>query len=208
MELVGGIILGVTLLFSLLAFNPTSSSISDWISKEITAFNARQTASIGAASANIGTNSRKQTLSLFSTAFANGSTMPTRYSCDSTGVSPALSISDVPKEAQSLVLIMEDIDAPKGAGVHWLAFNIPPTMKEIPEGKEPVGRAGKNSWGKVGYGVLCPSSGEHRYIFRVYALSRTLALPVGSTKEKVLAEMKRYVLSQAELVGRYKRATK
>src|SRR3989338_4283257 len=208
MELAGGIILGVTLLFSLLAFNPTSSSISDWISKEITAFNARQTAGIGAVSANIGTNPKRQTLALSSSAFVNRSAMPARYSCDSIGVSPALSISGVPEEAQSLVLIMEDIDTPKVGCVHWLVFNIPPTVKEIPEGKEPVGRAGKNSWGTVGYGGPCPTKGENSYVFRVYALNRVLALPVGSTKEKVLAEMKMYVLTQAELVWRYKRATK
>src|SRR3989344_2254967 len=106
MELAGGIILGITLLFSLLAFNPTSSSISDWINKEITALRDAQTAGIGA-SMPTDTKSKKQTLSLLSPAFANESALHARYTCDGTNVSPPLLISGVPEEAQSLVLIME-----------------------------------------------------------------------------------------------------
>ncbi|MDP3661572.1 MAG: YbhB/YbcL family Raf kinase inhibitor-like protein [bacterium] len=133
--------------------------------------------------------------------------MPSRYTCDGVNISPPLFISGVPEKAQSLVLIMDDQDAPKGIWTHWVVFNIPPTAQEIPEGKEPSGRVGKNSWGTTGYGAPCPPKGkEHRYVFHLYALSRTLPLRVGSSKAEVLAGMKGVVLAEAQLVARYKRS--
>ncbi|TSC84406.1 MAG: PEBP family protein [Parcubacteria group bacterium Gr01-1014_17] len=212
MELAGGIILGITLLFSLLAFNPSGTSWFDGFIKFLsTPPSTEQVAGIG--SAEINAEPKKQAFALSSTVFANGSVMPARYTCDGStalttsglNISPPLSISGVPEKAQSLVLIMDDSDAVGGTRTHWVVFNIPPTVREIPEGKEPPGRVGLNSWGKIGYGGSCPSDQkEHKYVFRVYALSRTLPLRVGSTKAEILTEMKGYVLAQTELIARYK----
>ncbi len=207
MELAGGLILGVVLMFSLLAFSPTSSQLSDWLNKKIIAFNTAQTASIGQAPPTLPKQlTIKKSLALSSVAFANGSTIPARYTCDGLNVSPTLFISGVPEKTQSLVLMMDDPDAGNTAWVHWLVFNIPPTVREIPEGKEPSGRSGMNSWGKIGYGGPCPPRGkEHRYVFHLYALSRTLPLRVGSSKAEVLKEMKGIIMAEAQLVARYKR---
>ncbi len=207
MELAGGIFLGLILMFSLLAFNPTSTSLSSWVSAQLSRFaTTAQVAEVGSATIPIvNANAVKNTLSFSSTAFANSGLIPARFTCDVANVSPPLSISGVPEKAQSLVLIVDDPDAVGGVWDHWVVFNIPPTIREIQEGKEPVGRAGKNSWGKTGYGGPCPPIGEHRYFFRLYALSKTLALSVGSTKAKVLAEAKGHILAEAQLMVRYKR---
>lgn len=206
MELAGGLILGITLMFSLLAFNPSGTSWFDTFIKFLsTPPRTAQVAGIG--NAEIKVEPKKQALVLSSAAFSNGSAMPARYTCDSLNISPPLSLSGVPEKAQSLVLIMDDLDAVGGSWTHWVVFNIPPTVREIQEGKEPPGRVGANSWGKVGYGGPCPPRGkEHNYIFRLYALSRTLPLKVGSTKAEVLLGMKGYVLAQTELMARYKRS--
>lgn len=208
MELAGGIILGITLMFSLLAFYPSGeSALSVWLNRFFSAPpGTQQTAGVGSAEIKVEPTSRKQPFALSSSAFANGSTTPTRHTCDGANISPPLLISGVPEKTQSLVLIMDDPDAVGGSWVHWVVFNIPPTVREIPEGKEPPGRAGKNSWGEKGYGAPCPPKGkEHRYILHLYALSRTQALSVGSTKAQVLADMKGFVLAQTELIARYKR---
>lgn len=196
MELAGGIILGVTLMFSLLAFYPSSQFSV-----------ARTTQVAGVGSAEIKMEPKKQAFALSSAAFSNGSTTPVRFTCDGVSISPPLLIFNVPKNTQSLVLIMDDPDAPNGVWTHWVMFNIPPTVQEIAEGKEPPGRAGKNSWEKIGYGAPCPPKGkEHRYIFHLYAVSRTFPLRVGSSKTKVLDAMRGYVLAQTELTTRYKRS--
>lgn len=215
MEFFGGILIGAIFLFSLLAFYPFHNfdPVFSWWEGFTAGFATQQVASVGAvAPAQIMEQvQRRQIFSIISPAFAQGSTTPARYTCDGVNVSPPLHISGVPEKAQSLILIMDDPDAPSppvGGWVHWVVFNIPPTTRDIPEGTEPPGRAGKNSWGKTGYGGPCPPSGEHRYTFRVYALSKALALPHGSTKAQLTAAMKRFVLAETELSVRYARAKK
>lgn len=203
MELAGGILTGMILMFSLLAFYPADQP--SWLDVFNKLFvGSEQVAQIG--NAEITVEPKKQAFSLSSTAFRNGNTLLARHTCDGAGISLPLSISGVPEKTQSLVLLVEDQDAPKGVWVHWLVFNIPPTVRQISEGKEPPGRAGENSWREKEYRAPCPSLGkEHKYIFRLYALSRTQALKVGSTKEEVLADMKGFLLAQTELTARYKR---
>ncbi len=149
--------------------------------------------------------SRMSELVLSSSAFSQGGSIPPRYTCDGEDVSPPLSIAGVPEGTRSLVLIMDDPDAPMGTWDHWVVFNIPPTVREIPEGTEPEGTPGRNSWGRTGYGGPCPPDREHRYFFRLYALDTTLNLPEEASKEEVLQAMEGHILAQTELMGRYNR---
>ena len=131
--------------------------------------------------------------------------MPSEYTCDGDDLSPPLSISDVPSNAKSLALVMDDPDAPAGTWDHWVVFNIPAATKEIPKGTEPKGTKGKNSWGRTGYGGPCPPSGTHRYFFKLYALDTALNLPEGAAKKELERAMQGHVVAQAELMGTYKR---
>ena len=144
-------------------------------------------------------------MKLTSPAFAHNEAIPSEFTCDSSDLSPPLSISDVPSNAKSLVLISDDPDAPVGTWDHWIVLNIPPSTNEISKGTEPQGTPGKNSWGRTGYGGPCPPSGTHRYFFKLYALDIILNLPAGSTKKQIEAAMQNHILAKAELIGLYKR---
>ena len=144
-------------------------------------------------------------MKLTSPAFANNGAIPSEYTCDGNDLSPELSISDVPSNSKSLVLISDDPDAPVGTWDHWVVFNMNPSTKEIPKGTEPKGAAGKNSWGRTGYGGPCPPSGTHRYFFKLYALDTMLHLPQGATKKDIEKAMHGHIITQAELMGTYKK---
>jgi len=144
-------------------------------------------------------------MKLTSSAFQNNGAIPTEYTCDGADLSPPLTINDIPKNAKSLALISDDPDAPVGTWDHWVVFNIPPSTLQIPKGTEPQGVAGKNSWGKTGYGGPCPPSGTHRYFFKLYALDTTLSLPQGANKKQIEAAMQGHIIEKAELMGSYKR---
>mgnify|MGYP001564115471 CR=1 FL=1 len=145
-------------------------------------------------------------MKLTSPAFTHNGSIPSEYTCDGSGLSPPLGISDVPENAKSLVLISDDPDAPVGTWDHWVVFNIPASAKEIPTGTEPQGTPGKNSWGRTGYGGPCPPSGTHRYFFKLYALDTTLNLPAGSAKKQIESAMQGRILTKAELMGTYSRS--
>jgi len=156
--------------------------------------------------------SMTDTLSLTSSAFENGKSIPSKYTCDGNppagGVSPPLSWSGVPEGATSLVLIMDDPDAIKPAGKvwdHWVVFNIPPDTVSAEEGRGPNGVQGVTSSGKGGYGGPCPPDAKHRYFFRLYALDSDLSLEEGATKADVLAAMDGHIIGQGELMGKYQR---
>jgi len=144
-------------------------------------------------------------MKLTSPAFTHNLAMPSEYTCDSSDASPPLSISDAPRNAKSLALIMDDPDAPVGTWDHWIVFNIPPSTTEIKKGTEPNGIAGRNSWGRTGYGGPCPPSGTHRYFFKLYALDTMLNLPQVATKKDLEKSMQGHILAKAELIGSYKR---
>lgn len=144
-------------------------------------------------------------MKLTSSAFTHNGNIPSEFTCDGSDLSPPLTISDVPANAKSLVLICDDPDAPVGTWDHWVVFNIPASTIQIPKGTEPNGVAGKNSWGRTGYGGPCPPSGTHRYFFKLYALDTMLNLPAGSTKKQIEAAMQGHILAKAELIGLYKR---
>lgn len=143
---------------------------------------------------------------LTSSAFVNNDDIPPEYTCDGDGISPPLSIADVPGDAQSLVLIVEDPDAPGGIFTHWVMWNIDPQTEEIEEDILPEGaEVGVNSSGGSGYFPPCPPAGVHRYIFTVYALKKKLDLGKSADKEALEEAMSGEVISQAELTGLYGR---
>ncbi len=146
------------------------------------------------------------TLTITSPAFKNGELIPSKFTCDGADISPALAIGNVPPEAKSLALIMDDPDAPGGMWVHWVVWNIDPATREIPEDSVPAGaRLGRNDFRQTPYGGPCPPSGTHRYFFKLYALDTRLELAAGTDKAGLEKAMKGHVLAQAELMGKFKR---
>lgn len=144
-------------------------------------------------------------LVLTSLAFENNGQIPSRYTCDGDGINPPLEIGSVPSNTKSLVLIMDDPDAPAGVWDHWVKFNIPPMVISIEEGSEPPGISGKGTRGNLSYGPPCPPNGGHRYFFRVYALDTMLNLSPGATKKDVEFGMAGHILAEGQLVGLYSR---
>jgi len=152
-------------------------------------------------------------MKLTSTAFAHESGIPRRHSCEGEDISPALAIDDVPANAQSLALIVDDPDAPDPAApkmtwVHWVLYDIPPDTRSLPEAVTATtlrARDGLNDWKRTGYGGPCPPIGRHRYFFKLYALDRTL----GDLHRPTSAELKRaiagHVLAEGQLVGTYRK---
>ena len=144
-------------------------------------------------------------MKITSSAFREGESIPSKFTCDGGNTSPPLQIGDVPSEAKSVVLIADDPDAPGGLFTHWLVWNILPQTNSIAEGSAPKGMQGTNDFGKSGYGAPCPPSGMHRYYFRVFALDRELDLRSGAKRSQLDAAMKGHVIAQGELIGRYAR---
>ena len=141
-----------------------------------------------------------------SSAFQEGGNIPSKFTCDGTDVNPALRFEGAPAEAKSLVLIVDDPDAPVGLFTHWLVWNIDPKRTEIAENSSPGGAAqGTNDFPKKGYGGPCPPPGTHRYYFKAYALDQTLDLKPGAKRAEVEAAMRGYMIAQGELMGRYSR---
>jgi len=147
-------------------------------------------------------------LTLKSTAFDQGGTIPNKYSCDGNDISPQLSWDGAPTGTKSFALIMDDPDAPVGTWDHWVLFNLPAETKGLDENVKslPAGTInGKNSWGKTGWGGPCPPDKEHRYFFKVYALDSTLTLKEGATKKAVEKAIEGHILDKTELMGKYNR---
>lgn len=139
--------------------------------------------------------------------FEEGKSIPTKYTCMGEDINPQLLIEGIPKETVSLALIMEDPDAPVGTWDHWIMWNILPETTEIKEKSVPTQAVqGKNSWGMNRYGGPCPPSGTHRYFFKLFALDTTLDLPPNSNKRELEYAMQQKILTQAQLIGTYKKA--
>ncbi|MCQ1537215.1 YbhB/YbcL family Raf kinase inhibitor-like protein [Methanosarcina sp. KYL-1] len=145
-----------------------------------------------------------QIVKVFSRAFEPNGMIPAKYTCDGANVNPPLGFEDVPEEAESLVLIVDDPDASMGTFTHWVIWNIEP-VSNIEEDSIP-GVEGINDFRKMGYGGPCPSSGTHRYVFRVYALDRQLELKAGAGRKELENAMIGHILAEGELVGKYARS--
>jgi Raf kinase inhibitor-like YbhB/YbcL family protein len=149
---------------------------------------------------------RDRKMKITSSAFQQGANIPSKFSCDGADTSPPLQIQEIPPEAKSLVLIVDDPDAPSGLFTHWIAWNISPqTSTTIAEGSVPKGTQGTNDFGKSGYGGPCPPSGTHRYVFKIFALDQELNLVAGAKRARLDAAMKGHVIAQGELMGHYSR---
>ena len=149
---------------------------------------------------------KPSSMKISSPAFENNQFIPVKYTCDGEDINPPLQIENVPKEAKSLVLIVDDPDAPIGIWSHWVVFNIDPSVQFIEEDSSPEGAVeGLNDFKKHSYGGPCPPSGTHHYYFRLYALDTTLDLSSEATREDVLEAIKGHILASAELIGLYQR---
>lgn len=144
-------------------------------------------------------------LSVTSPAFKDKDSIPAKYTCQGQNVNPPLAIGNIPEGTKSLVLIIEDPDAPGATFNHWVVWNIPPAGL-IEENSAP-GVQGSNSAGKTSYMGPCPPSGSHRYFFKTYALDTMLNIPPGSDKKVVEKAMKDHVLEEGTLVGMYEKAS-
>lgn len=146
--------------------------------------------------------------------FHNGGYIPVEFTCDGENVNPPIFIGHIDPKAKSLVIIMDDPDAPGGTFTHWIAWNIPP-LGEIPKGVPPQPEVdapvhvvqGRNDFGRIGYGGPCPPRGHgvHHYHFKVYALDTTLNIKPGSSREELERAMAGHVIQWGELVGLYER---
>jgi hypothetical protein len=154
----------------------------------------------------------KNHMQLTSTAFAEGTPIPGKYTCDGKNVSPPLKWSGAPAGAKALVLIVDDPDAPSGTWVHWVLYDLPATVSELAEDVSKsqyvagVAKQGLNDFQHLGYGGPCPPHGKpHRYFFKLYALDAPLDLKPGLTKKDIERAMEKHVLAHCQLMGTYKR---
>lgn len=161
----------------------------------------------------IGSESSDTTMQLTSTAFENGGSIPSKYTCDAENISPPLSIAHIPKGTASLAIVMDDPDVPKqliASGIfdHWVVYAIDPTSSSFPEGNVD-GVVGLNGSGKPGYVGPCPppqyEPSQHRYTFTVYALSANPTFVTAPSKSELLEAIKPNIIQEASLMGVYKR---
>jgi Raf kinase inhibitor-like YbhB/YbcL family protein len=155
-------------------------------------------------------------LTLTSPAFGAGADIPVLFTCEGSDISPPLEWTGPPVGTRSLVLIMDDPDAPDPAApkrtwVHWVLFNLPPKAGGLPQGVAsgdlpPGTQEGLNDWGRTGYGGPCPPIGRHRYFHKLYALDTVLEGLATPTKAQVEAAMRGHVLDEVELIGTYEKS--
>lgn len=138
-------------------------------------------------------------MKLTSPEFKHNAFIPKKFTCLGEDINPALEVIDIPANAQSLVLIVDDPDAPGQTWIHWVVYDIPVTAR-ISENSIP-GVQGHNDFGRQDYGGPCPPSGVHRYFFKAYALDTKLNLPPGQTKGQIEKVLQSHILAQAELIG-------
>jgi Raf kinase inhibitor-like YbhB/YbcL family protein len=171
----------------------------------------------GTTSARQSPGSNAMLFKLRSSAFTEGGSIPTKYTCEGDDTSPPLEWSDAPQGTRSFALIVDDPDAPDPAHpkmtyVHWVAYNIPATVTELAEGAGKENGTGMgagsgvglNDWKKAAYGGPCPPIGRHRYFFTLHALDTTLDL-TQPTKPDLLKAMRGHIIDKAELMGTYQK---
>jgi Raf kinase inhibitor-like YbhB/YbcL family protein len=159
-------------------------------------------------------SSEPATLSISSTAFAEGAPIPVEHSCEGDDVSPPLAWSGAPAGAQALALIIEDPDAPDPEApqtiwTHWVLYDLPASASGLERAVEqlPAGtHQGNNDWGATGYRGPCPPIGEHRYFHKLYALDEPLGDLGTLDRGALLAAMEGHVLAEASLMGTYQKA--
>ncbi|MEM4256733.1 MAG: YbhB/YbcL family Raf kinase inhibitor-like protein [Candidatus Diapherotrites archaeon] len=146
-----------------------------------------------------------KSLKVSSPCFENNGRIPDKYTCKGMDVNPKLIIENLPKETKSLVLIVDDPDAPMGTWDHWIVWNIKPT-NAIEENSIP-GQEGINSANQRHWHGPCPPYGTHRYFFKVFALDTILKIPENSRKKEVEKAMEGHIIAKGELIGIYSKQT-
>ena len=147
-----------------------------------------------------------------SSAFGDGDRIPSDFTCEGADMSPPIEWAGVPANAQSLAVIVEDPDAPARNWTHWLVYDLPPSMTQLPSGIPEegmifgLGSQGRTDFGKSGYRGPCPPSGEHHYFFKVYALNAMLRLKPGISRQELLEAMQGHILAEGVLMGTYERS--
>jgi Raf kinase inhibitor-like YbhB/YbcL family protein len=143
-------------------------------------------------------------MKLISEDFENNTGIPSEFTCDGRDISPQLSWIDVPKETKSFALSVEDPDAPMGTFIHWLVYDIPKNVNNIPRNTVPKGSLQiENTVGKKSYMGPCPPSGTHRYIFTLYALNVEHLENVN--RNNFFNKVEEHTIVKAKLIGLYKR---
>lgn len=140
-------------------------------------------------------------MTVTSSAFRTNGSIPAKYTCKGENINPPLDISDIPPNARSLALIIDDPDAPGGTWLHWAVWNIPVTH-HLQEDDIP-GQQARNDFRRNTYGGPCPPSGKHRYFFKIYALDEVLDLAEGATFKELESAMADHIVGYGELVGRF-----
>jgi Raf kinase inhibitor-like YbhB/YbcL family protein len=146
-----------------------------------------------------------------SPAFKEGEMIPPQFTCDGENISPPLKWSSIPEGTKSLAIIIDDPSAPGGTFVHWVVYNIPADVRELPAdvrlNKNIPGRAveGTNHFGEEDYGGPCPPKGVHTYFFRIYAADTTFQLKAGAGKKALMEAMEGHILAEGYLTGKYER---
>ena len=154
---------------------------------------------------------REAHFTLSSNDFTDGGAISARFTCDKEGDSPPLHWENVPEHVKTYVLAVDDPDAPNGDYTHWIVYNMPDNTRDLAAGanaKPDLGikaQQGMNSAGKPAWTPPCPPTGDHHYIFTLYALDADITLSPGTTLDKKALEaaIQGHVLAQAELTGRY-----
>ena len=150
-----------------------------------------------------------KSLKVTSPAFENNKTIPSKYGCDGINVSPAIRIENIPSGAKSLALLFDDKDAPRKTYVHWILWNIDPSVKEVVENSVPEGAVqGLNDFKKNTYGGPCPPTRPHKYALIIYALDVRLNLDPKSGKADLEKAMEGHIIAQGQLTGVYRREKK
>jgi Raf kinase inhibitor-like YbhB/YbcL family protein len=150
-------------------------------------------------------NNDLQILRVSSSAFENEGNIPSEFTCDGQNISPPLSITNVPKGAKTLSLIMDDPDAPMGNFTHWIVWNIPSSKTQFAKGEKFDFPQGRTGFGLTAYGGPCPPSGTHRYFIKIYALDAELDLAEGSSVTDLQKAMVGHVITESTLMGKYSR---
>jgi Raf kinase inhibitor-like YbhB/YbcL family protein len=168
-----------------------------------------------AASTGLRAEETSMTLRLTSTAFADGDSIPSKYTCEGRDSTPPLAWTGVPDRAKSLVLIVDDPDAPdpkapRMTWVHWVLYDLPTSATSLAEaadtnGLPPGAKAGLNDWKRAQYGGPCPPVGRHRYVHKLYALDIELSELRRPTKAQVETAMRGHILAETKLIGTYEK---
>jgi Raf kinase inhibitor-like YbhB/YbcL family protein len=150
------------------------------------------------------TLAKGEPMKLTSPSFQNGQPLPETCAYRGKNLSPTLTMENIPGETKSLALIVDDPDASVGNWNHWLVWNIAPSTTHIGEGKIPAAATiGRNDFGNNQFDGPAPPSGTHRYVFKLFALNKTLDIKTGASRDQLLAVIKGDVIAEAELMGTF-----